>query len=60
MKYQNLDVEQDRFYLNDPCKYSIYGLIPEDFTLAAQLDGEKIEITWKTCEPRNAVERPCP
>lgn len=57
MKYQNLDVEQDRFYLNDPCKYSIYGLIPEDFTLAAQLDGEKIEITWKTCEPRNAVER---
>lgn len=57
MKYQSLEVERDRFYLNDPDKYSVHGLIPAGFSLEAELDGERAELTWENREPRNAVER---
>lgn len=57
MKYQSLEVERDRLYLNDPCKYSIHGLIPQGFSLEAQLDGSQIKISWENREARNGAER---
>lgn len=57
MKYQSLEVERDRLYLNDPCKYSVHGIIPLGFSLEAVLDGKPVELTFEGREPRNAVER---
>lgn len=57
MRYQSLEVERDRFYLNDPCKYSVHGLIPRGFALEGMLDRTPVELWWESREPRNAVER---
>lgn len=57
MRYQSLEVERDRFYLNDPNKYSVHGLIPGGFSLEADLDGVSAALSWENREPRNAVER---
>ncbi len=57
MKYQSLEVERDRLYLNDPGKYSVHGLIPAGFSLEADLDGKGTKLSWENREPRNAAER---
>lgn len=57
MRNQLLEVEKDRFYLNDPCKYSVCGIIPEKYTIGAYLDGTKVESSTEKVIARTAMER---
>lgn len=57
MKYQMLEVEKDRFFLNNPCKYVIRGIIPEKYTVEAYLDGEKLDATCELQVAKTAMER---
>lgn len=42
MKSQLLEVERERFFLNDPSRYLVQGVIPEGDTVTAYLDGRRI------------------
>lgn len=57
MRNQLLEVEKDRFYLNDPCKYSVCGIIPEKYIIAAYLDGTRVEASTEKVVARTAMER---
>ena len=57
MKHQLLEVEKERFYLNDPCRYVIRGVIPEKYHIEAFLDGKKLEASMERQIAKSAVER---
>ncbi|MDO4338127.1 MAG: glycosyltransferase family 2 protein [Eubacteriales bacterium] len=57
MKHQLLEVEKERFYLNDPCKYVIRGVIPEKYTIEAYLDGTPAGVSVEKQIARSAMER---
>ena len=57
MRHQLLEVERERFYLNDPGKYLIRGVIPEKYTIAAYLDDMPLDADTKRQVARTAVER---
>lgn len=57
MKHQLLEVEKERFYLNDPCCYVIRGVIPEKYHIEAFLDGRKLEASMERQIAKSAVER---
>lgn len=49
-------VESSRFYLNDPCRFSLRGTIPEGWELRAELDGRPLKLHWERSEARGASE----
>lgn len=57
MRHQLLEVEKERFYLNDPCKYVIRGVIPEKYTIEAYLDGTPAKASVEKQIARSAMER---
>lgn len=57
MKHQLLVVEKERFYLNDPCKYTIRGIIPDHYTVKAYLDGKPLPASMEKFVARTAMER---
>lgn len=57
MKNQLLEVEKERFFLNDECKYLIRGIIPEKYTVEAFLDREKLPVSMERQIAKSAVER---
>ena len=50
-------IERERFYLNDPCKYLIRGILPEKYTVAASLDGQELEVALSYPIGKTALER---
>lgn len=52
MKHQLFEVERERFFLHDSCKYTIRGVIPENYTIAAYLDEMEcaVEMSWSAAE----------
>lgn len=57
MKNQLLEVEKERFFLDDGCKYLIRGVIPEKYTIEAFLDKEKLSVSMERQIAKSAVER---
>ncbi|MDO4272825.1 MAG: glycosyltransferase family 2 protein [Eubacteriales bacterium] len=57
MKHQLLEVERERFFLNDICKYSIRGVIPEKYSIEAYLDDTRLEASLERQIAKSAVER---
>lgn len=57
MRHQLLEVEKERFYLNDPKKYLICGVIPEKYTIEAYMDGDRLQSSMKKKVAQSAVER---
>lgn len=57
MRRQLLEVERERFLLNDPQKYLISGVIPEKYTIEAYMDGSRLETSMKRKVAKSAVER---
>lgn len=57
MKHQLFEVEKERFFLNDPQKYMICGMLPEGCTVLAYLDSEErpVQTHWLIAE--TAMER---
>ncbi len=56
MKYHQFKVENSRFWLNDPCRFSLRGTIPEGWDLRAELDDTPVKLTWERSEARGASE----
>lgn len=50
-------LERERFFLNDPCKYLIRGILPEKYTVAAFLDEKEIKVTIDDLAEQSAMER---
>ena len=57
MRQQLYEVEKERFYLNDPCRYSICGVLPQEDTIEAWLDGVRLEASLEEKIARSAMER---
>ena len=50
-------IENERFYLSDPSKYLICGILPERYTLTANLDKEDVPVELSFPEVKSAMER---
>lgn len=57
MNPQVLEVEKERFFLNDTTKYLIRGVIPEKYTVEAYLDGNPLKCTTAPVVAKSAMER---
>lgn len=57
MKQQRMEVCNKRFYLNRPEVYSVYGIIPENYSVEATLGGSVIPVSMQERMPRSAIER---
>jgi GT2 family glycosyltransferase len=57
MAQQKMEVCSKRFYLNDPHRYSVYGIIPDGYEVEAYLAGVQLPLGVTERMPRSAIER---